>query len=73
MNLISLDYKEYISSMDERDVVLLDPPWDYYNSIERIKRNQLNYELWNTDEGLDFVFKNLKCKYIFMWVTNPFL
>lgn len=73
MNLIHCDYKEYIRNMEEKDVVVIDPPWLY--EVQRSKtKKQLCYALWEDNiKELDFCFEHIKAKHILMWVTNTFL
>lgn len=66
---LGLDYRAYIENMDEKDVVLIDPPWSYDD--KKLVQTQLNYKLWNND--VSFLFENIKSKIIFLWVTNSFL
>lgn len=73
MNLIVKDYREYVQEMEHKEVCIVDPPWGYKDRNPRVKK-QLSYSLWkNNDEELDFLFKNIKCNYLFVWVTNSFM
>jgi site-specific DNA-adenine methylase len=58
MKIFSEDYKNYIRNMDEKDLVIIDPPWSYNNKIMR--DTQLSYSLWDNDEGLKLIFNELK-------------
>ena len=70
MKIYAVDYKEYIKNMEEKDVVLVDPPWNYDDKPLKV-RKQLNYSLWDNDVG--FLFENVKTKYLLIWTTNSFI
>ena len=70
MNKLNIDYKKYIETMTEKDLVIVDPPWLYDNKKSRL----LRYDLFtNNEKDLSYIFKNIKAKYVFLWVTNSFL
>ena len=70
MKILKMDYKDYIKQMDEKDVVLVDPPWSYDDKHPRAVK-QLSYSLWDND--VTFIFENVKTKYLLIWVTNSFV
>lgn len=74
--VIKKDWKKYILTMEHKECIFIDPPWSYVDMIDRpgyVSDNQLDYEKWDNREGLDFLFKNIKCDYLFIWTTNNML
>lgn len=66
------DYKEFISNMSKYDFAIIDPPWNYTSKPYAVMRNQLTYSLWD-NKDLEYIFKNIKCDYLFIWVTNSMI
>src|SRR5690606_29440481 len=76
MRVLPVDWKEYIRSMPECDVCIVDPPWNYKDTINRpgyTDRLQLDYPKWDTSVDLEHLFKEVKSKYLFIWSTNSLL
>lgn len=74
--IINKDWKQYVLTMPHKECVFIDPPWNYTDMIDRPgydSINQLGYSKWNNKEDLDFLFKNIKCDYLFIWTTNNML
>lgn len=55
------------------DVVLADPPWDYYGDATKMGAAGKHYNLMSDEELLAFPMKSLLNKngVLFMWVTSP--
>lgn len=59
--------------MEYKDCCLIDPPWIYKDSPRALVK-QLNYNLWsNNEEETLFVLDNIKCNYLFIWVTSSMI
>lgn len=81
MNIFNSTYQDYIATMNEKDFVLIDPPWNYNDNASvrnnKVKpaffRRQVCYERWDNQTGLEQIFKNCKSKHILLWSTNSML
>lgn len=72
MNIINIDWKQYIDGMDEKDVCIIDPPWNYNQKI--LETNQITYDrLINNEFFLNYMFRNIRTKHILLWTTNSML
>lgn len=72
MKVYNYDWKDYIDSMELKDITIIDPPWNY--NQKSIQNTQLKYDLlFDNSEFLDYVFKNIKSKHILIWTTNSML
>lgn len=59
--------------MERKDVVLIDPPWNYKDKPPKAV-NPLSYSLWqDNDKCLELLFTKVNCDYLLVWVTNSFL
>lgn len=67
MKIIGIqNFTEYPISTD---VLVADPPWNYQSKHPFITYNQVTYERWDDQKGLEFIFSQ-DVHYIFLWVTN---
>lgn len=73
MKKINRDYRDYILDMEKKEIVFIDPPWKYDDIQPGLRNQQLTYSLWENEVGIDFVFKNIKTDYLFLWCTNSML
>ncbi len=74
MSYLKRDFKKYIQQMDFKDYSIIDSPWSYNDKPPHLFKNQLSYSLWNDNyNDLKFIFDNIKCDYIFLWITNSLL
>jgi N6-adenosine-specific RNA methylase IME4 len=73
MNKISLHYMDYVSGMDRKDFVIIDPPWNY-NDRSRKSKASTPYTIWNNNiENLSWLFSHLDSRLLFIWTTNSMM
>ncbi|MEK6882714.1 MAG: MT-A70 family methyltransferase [Nanoarchaeota archaeon] len=70
---IAKDYKKYIESMNEKDFVIIDPPWIFNNKSKALNSLTDFAKLTDNVEFLNYLFKNIKTKILFVWITAPIL
>lgn len=70
---LSIDYKKYIDSMENKDFVLIDPPWNYDNKDTEFTSRTNFSKITDNVEFLNYMFANVKSKIILLWITSPLL
>lgn len=70
LKCIKEDYKDYINSMQRKDYVITDNPWNLNDKPPKVAR-QLKYSLWG-DNVLEMfhIFKCVNTDLLFVWVIN---
>ena len=73
INKIVKDYKEYIESMNNMDLVIIDPPWNYNNQHKQFTSKTVFNKVYDNVEFLNYMFQNVKSKVILLWITSPLM